>query len=165
MKEHVRIGTIVRGFGIKGEVKVRILTDFPMDRYQVKKPLMHSLNGNQTTLTIETVRYHQNHVLLKFKGFEDLTAVEPLVLGDLLVSTDTIKQDDTLYFYQLEGCQVMDESGNSKGTVSEVFDGGKHPILRVKTFGKDVLIPFVPAFIKEVNKEDHIITVHWMEGL
>jgi len=165
MKEHVRIGTIVRGFGIKGEVKVRILTDFPMDRFKVKKTLMHTLNDVQISLVIESVRYHQNHVLLKFKGYEDLTSVEPLVLGDLFIPTDTLQEDKTVYFYQLEGCTVIDEAGELKGTVTEVFEGGKHPILRVKSSSKDILIPYVPLFIKNVNKETHVITVQWMEGL
>jgi len=37
--------------------------------------------------------------------------------------------------------------------------------LRVNTGEKEVLIPYVPLFIKEVNLEEKKIVIHVLEGL
>ena len=160
----IRIGTLVRGFGIKGEVKVRILTDFPMERFKPGKVLIHELEGKQIELTVETVRFHQEHALIKFVGYPDLTSVEPLIKGDLRVEAKELESKDTILYFQLLDCAVYTES-RLIGRVSEVFDNGRHPILRVKTDGKDVLIPYVKAFIAAVDVDAKTIQVNWMEGL
>lgn len=164
-KDKIKVGTCVRGFGIKGEVKVRILTDFPLERFKLGNTLHHELNGKWTDLVIETVRYHQDHALLKFEGYPDLTAVEPYIKGDLYVQRDEIDTKDVVLYFQLVDCEVKDESGKLIGTISEVFDTGKHPILRIKTETRDVLVPYVPTFIIKADIKHKSVIIRWMEGL
>jgi ribosomal 30S subunit maturation factor RimM len=40
-----------------------------------------------------------------------------------------------------------------------------HAVLRIKTEGKDILIPYVDAFILDVNDKKNQIKIKWMEGL
>lgn len=163
--EKVRVGRIVRGFGIKGEVKVFILTDFPQQRFQVGHALIWQKQDQVLDLTISSVRYHQQHALLSFEGYPDLTAVEPLAQGDLWVLTKDLPEDGTRYAYDYVGCEVVTSTGESKGKVIEVISAPAHPILRVKSEGKDILIPLVKAFVTDFDPQLQKITVNWMEGL
>ena len=45
------------------------------------------------------------------------------------------------------------ESGKVYGTVSEVEDGVRYKLYTVKTEGKDVILPGVSEFIKEIDTE------------
>lgn len=61
------IGTVVAPFGIKGEVKVRVETDFP-ERFEGLKQVWLGSPGQGQMTWIESVRFHQGVALIKFKG-------------------------------------------------------------------------------------------------
>ena len=66
----------------------------------------------------------------------------------------------------LLGLTVKDEEGNIIGTVLDVEETlGAQKNLRIRTEKKEVLVPYVPAFVKEVNLESEIIVIHVVEGL
>jgi 16S rRNA processing protein RimM len=165
--EKVKIGTIVRGFGIKGEVKVKILTDVPADRFKVKRKLTASLDGQDRILTVSSLRFHQDHALVTFEGFPDLTSVEPLVGSHLFVdiaAIDTSLQKG-VYRFQLIGMIAFDIEGNHLGTISEVVATNANDVLRIKTEDKDILVPYIPVFVKEVDLETKTIKVELWEGM
>ena len=47
----------------------------------------------------------------------------------------------------------------------DILETGANLVLRVKSKENSFLLPFVPAFIVDVNKEAHEITIREMEGL
>lgn len=163
--ELLRVGKIVRGFGIKGEVKVSILTDFPQKRFKTGNILIFKLDTVQKELVLKSVRYHQNHVLLSFEGYDDLSAVEALGLGELFIRTDDLPKDGTIYAYQYYDCQVYDQNGQLRGMVVDVLTQGPQLLLRVKTESRETLIPVVDAFIIKRDFETSTLVVNWMEGL
>lgn len=163
--ELLRVGKIVRGFGIKGEVKVAILTDFPQKRFIKGKTLVFKHDTTQIDVEIKSVRYHQNHVLLSFVGYDDLSSVEKLGWGELFIKSSDLPDDGTIYAYQYYDCQVMDQDGQFRGNVVDVLTHTHHLILRVKTETKEVLIPVVDAFILKRDFDHQILVVRWMEGL
>jgi 16S rRNA processing protein RimM len=69
-----------------------------------------------------------------------------------------------VYVYQLKECSVYDEQDQLIGPVTEVIENTQL-ILRVKTKERDILIPYVPVFIKAVDTDLKKITIKWMEGL
>ncbi len=158
----ILIGEITKGFGLKGEVKIRNFSADPQLRYKKKAVLFFELEDKAMELSIETVRFHQEAVLIKFVGYPDLTSVEPLIKGKLYISSDSLPK--AIYVYQLKECEVYDEAGHLLGPVTEVIENTQL-ILRVKTKERSILIPYVPTFIKHVDIEQKKITIQWMEGL
>mgnify|MGYP003608783995 CR=1 FL=1 len=146
--EKIRVGRIVKGFGIKGEVKVKIYTDFPEKRFKSKKTLYIERDTGFLDVVVESVRYHQEHALIKFVGYPDLTSVEPLAQSDLYVDRSSIDTKETVYYFQLMNMETP-----------------AHTVLRIKTDEKDILIPYVDAFIIKVDEKKNRITIKWMEGL
>lgn len=158
----ILVGEITKGHGLQGEAKVRVFSADPEKRFKKKAVLFFEKDGQEKELTIEAVRQHMEAVLIKFKDYPDLTAIEPLFGGKLYVSADSLPKG--IYVYQLKECSVYDQDDQLIGPVIEVIENVQL-ILRVKTIDRDILIPYVPVFIKNVDTETKKITVQWMEGL
>ena len=47
----------------------------------------------------------------------------------------------------------------------DILETGANLVLRVKSKGNSFLLPFVQAFILDVNKDTHEITIREMDGL
>lgn len=165
MSEKIRVGKILRGFGIKGEVKVQIITDEPELRFKVKKVLYLKQDGAFSSVTITSVRYHQNNVLLSFADHPDLTSVEGYHGCELFIDRKDIKTKDSVYTFELMNVSVYKEDGSLVGIISDILDTGSNIVLRIKTEGKDVLIPYVDRFIVRFDSTKNILVVRWMEGL
>ena len=165
MSEKIRVGKILRGFGIKGEVKVQIITDEPEKRFKVKKVLYLKQDETFSPVTITSVRYHQSNVLLSFADHPDLTSVEGYHGCELFIDRKDIKSKDSVYAFELMNVSVYKEDGTLIGVVSDILDTGAHIVLRIKTDAKDVLIPYVDRFIVRFDQTKNILVIRWMEGL
>lgn len=165
MSEKIRVGKILRGFGIKGEVKVQIVTDEPEKRFKVKKVLYLKQDETFSPVTITSVRYHQSNVLLSFADHPDLTSVEGYHGCELFIDRKDIKSKDSVYAFELMNVSVYKEDGTLVGVVSDILDTGAHIVLRIKTDAKDVLIPYVDRFIVRFDQTKNILVIRWMEGL
>jgi len=165
--EKLKVGTIVRGFGIKGEVKIKILTDVPEDRFKVKRKLITQLNGQEIILTVSSLRFHQDHALVTFVGYPDLTSVEPLVGASLWVKVAEIDTalHEGFYSFQLIGLFAYDLEGNLLGEVTEIVPTNANDVLRIKTTMKDILVPYLPVFVKHVDIANKQIKVMLLEGM
>ncbi len=165
MSEKIRVGKILRGFGIKGEVKVQIITDEPEKRFKVKKVLYLKQDETFSPVTITSVRYHQSNVLLSFEDHPDLTSVEGYHGCELFIDRKEIKSKDSVYAFELMNVSVYKEDGSLVGVVSDILDTGAHIVLRIKTDAKDVLVPYVDRFIVRFDQTKNILVIRWMEGL
>ena len=162
----IKIGVIQKPFGIKGEVKVKALTDSIKERFALGKKIEVVFERSSFEYEIESVRTHQGSLLVKFKGLNTLNDVEHFHQGILQINKSDMEEleEDEFYFSDIIGYTVLVDE-ETIGTITEVMDLPAHEVLRVKTDEKDVLIPFVDAFIKEVDTDNEIIRVIGMEGL
>ena len=55
--------------------------------------------------------------------------------------------------------------GTKIGPVTSIYDNTRHDILNIDHNGKNVAIPYVDAFIKDVDVEKKIIVVMLIKGL
>ena len=93
---------------------------------------------------------------LEFKGYE-IQALKDYQIMD----------KDTYYFVDLVGCKVLDDKGTVLGKVSLVEEFPAQLTLRVKREGNqpDFLVPFVKAFIKNVDIKKKEIIINVIGGL
>lgn len=165
--ERIKIGVLVNTHGLKGEVKIKPMTDFPEQRFQ-KQAIIYILYQNEwIAVKIKSVREHKGMLLVVFENYEDINLVEQWKGSTLYVAKEQLHEleEDEAYFFELKGCDVKDENEEVLGKVVEVLDTPAHAILRVKTDDTTFLVPFVHAFIKSFDRSKKEIVIHKMEGL
>ena len=165
--KQIKIGVITNTHGLRGEVKVKCLSDFPQLRFQKGASVNAQLPQGIKTLGIEQVRTAKDLLIVKFCEYDNIAQVEGMK-GTLLSIDETSVQeldDDEAYFFEMQDSEVYELDGRYLGKVTEVLETGANAILRVSDGTQEVLIPFVKAFVKEFDKKNKIMKVELMEGL
>ena len=167
--EYLLVGTIVKTVGLKGEVRIYPSTHFRDSRFKVGNHLFLQNEEGNVYKTL-TVKKHQKIGEMDQVIFEEISTIEEaqlFVKKDLFVEKDrSILKKDSYFFDDLKGCDVSFDNGQHIGQVTKVEEYSSYATLRVKPEkGKDVLIPFVDAFIKDVNIDEKKITIKYIEGL
>lgn len=166
---YLLVGTITKTVGLKGEVRIYPSTHFRDSRFKVGSHLF-LLDENGEILQDLTVKKHHRNGNLDQVIFNEISSIdeaEKIIKKKLFVEKDrSFLQKDEYFFDDLIGLEVEFDNGTKIGQVVAVEEYTSYATLRVKgTSKKDVLIPFVNAFIKDVNLEDKKITVNYIEGL
>ncbi len=168
------VGKIVSTHGLKGEVRVISMTDFPEIRYKKGSKLTFFSNDEdiQLPLTIQSHRQHKDFDLVSFVEFEGVEEVERLKDGLLKISEDELSNaelNENEYFYhQIIGCKVMSEEGKSIGTITEILTPGANDVWVVQADNQErtlYYIPYIESVVTDVDIERKIVTIHVMEGL
>ena len=166
--EFLTVGQVVRTIGLKGEVKIYPSTHFRDTRFK-KGARVFLLNEHyeiEKELTIKMHRANGDCDNLIFEEISSIEDAEKINKKYLFVEKNPEFLGKNEYFYSdLIGMKVDFDNGRSIGVVKAIEEYSSYATLRVKTSGKDVLIPFVKAFILSVSLEDKHITVKFIEGL
>jgi 16S rRNA processing protein RimM len=173
----VVVGRIGRPHGVKGAATIEVRTDEPDKRFAVGARL---LTDSGLDLTVASATWHSGRLLVTFEGYEDRTAVEQL--RNALVSVDRPAEErpedpEEFYDSELEGCEVVvdgsdadsDAGGADDGVIGVVREVSHLPgqdLLVVATpDDREVLIPFVSAFVPRIDVSAKRIVITPPEGL
>src|SRR6266567_8562479 len=144
--EWATIGNIVAPFGLRGEVKVFLLSDVP-DRFAQLEAVY--LAPDYRRVVIEGVRpFKGTMVLLKLRGIDDVTAAEPLRNVGVYIPLEELAQlpPDSYYQHDILGLQVLTLNGREIGPVSDILVTGANDVYVVTgASGRQFLIPAVKA--------------------
>lgn len=164
--EYRTIGYVAGTHGIKGEILVKIQTDFVEERFAAGKQVLLEKAGTMHPYTIAGARPHKGMLLVKLQEVQNLSEVEGWRSCRLCVGEDQLHalDEDEIYYHDLMHMKVEDMNHRDLGEVVEIIESGAHVIIRVSG-EKEILIPYVKAFIKKVNLQDHVLTVELIEGM
>lgn len=173
--EKINIGKIVNAVALRGEVKVYHYTDYK-ERFEELDQILVERNAAKNhaveSYAIEGVRYQKDMVILKLKGVNDRNAAEALKDGDVYITEADLRElpEDTFYIKDIIGCHVINEAQDEGasaevGVITDVLQNSAQDIYQVKTrSGKEVLIPAVGEFVKEINIGEKIVRVSLIPG-
>lgn len=167
MEDLFTVGEIVNTQGIKGEVRVIPQTD-DITRFELLKRVFIQRRGAMEEMEIQSVRYHKQFVLLKFKGFDNINDVEKYKGCEIKIPAKEALPcgDDEYYIRDLYGLEVFDESGGHIGTLSDILFTGANDVYAVSREGKkDLLLPAIKSCILDVDIQGGKMTVKVPEGL
>ncbi len=161
---YLAIGKVLRPWGVRGEVKVEILTDWP-ERFALLEYVY--LGDEAVCYHLERFRLHRGFALLKLEGCDDRSAAE--ALRDQLVQIAREEamplEEDEYYVYQIEGLEVWTDEGEMLGRVVEVLFTGANEVYVVQGPRGEVLIPAIADVVLQVDLEGGRLIVHLMDGL
>jgi 16S rRNA processing protein RimM len=165
---HLDLAQIVTTHGVKGELKVRPDTDDPLRLKEMASVEALMPDGSRRTLGIERVTLRKDGVLLvKFAGFDTPEAAGLLRQARLQIPFEQAKRKPgkVLYADVLGLKAVHADDGRELGTVTEVLRAAQD-LLEIRTpAGDEVLVPWVDAFVKQVDVQAGVVRLTPVEGL
>ncbi|MCL4297637.1 MAG: 16S rRNA processing protein RimM [Anaerolineae bacterium] len=163
---YLAIGRVIRAHGLRGEVSVVVLTDFP-ERFETTEWVYLGNEFEAAPYRLKSFRWHKQNVLLTLEGVTNRTQAE-LLKGQLVqvpLEEAVTLPDGSYYLYQLIGLKVEDTSGKFLGTIKEVLETGANDVYVVEHEGQELLLPAIPDVVKSVDITTGIMIVHLLDGL
>lgn len=162
----VAIGEVAGSFGIRGELKIAPLTDFP-DRFARTATVY--LGEDHVPYQVVRAHPHKQHILLALAGVKDRDAAERLRGLRVWIPAPELTPlaADQFYLHDLIGLRVRHVDGRDLGAIADVIatPGADLFLVRGTPNGQDVLLPAVKAFIKAVDLAAGTVLVDPIPGL
>jgi 16S rRNA processing protein RimM len=161
----VVIGKFRKPHGIRGEVRMTVLTDFPELIEQGRKIYV---GQNYQQYTIKSIRWHGGDLLVALEELPDRTAVE--IFRNIMVH---MKSEDMpappegeFYIHQLVDLEVVTDEGENLGRIKEIILTGANDVYLVGTpAGKEILLPAIDDVVLNIDLEERTMLVHIISGL
>ena len=172
-QDAIEVGRIADAWGIKGWFRVLPHSADPQALFSSKRwYLQPSERGAKTfsgtvLLRVKEAKEHSDSVVARSDAIEDRNAAEALKGARVFVprsSFPTAAQDE-FYWVDLVGLDVINREGIALGRVKELMATGPQTVLvlEYESGGKpqERMIPFVAAFVDNVDLPGKRITVDW----
>ena len=168
---YLRIAVITGTHGLRGRLKVFIITDIH-DRFKEESNVfIKEKNGYIQYRIVEFIESKGSIGLLKLQGIdtiEDAAAhktQEIFIEKTVAENTRPQLEEETYYYYEIIGCSVYLD-GNLFGRVEKIMQGGSGEILIVSdAHGRRHMIPFVESMVDTKNLKKQRIDIYPVEGL
>ena len=156
MQEFLTVAVVLKPQGIRGEVKVKALTDSAEDLKSFKKLI---IDGAE--YSVLSLRVQGEFAYLGLKGIADRNAAELLRGKEMEVPRSEIPElpEGRYFIVDLIGCEVVNERGDFLGKVTDVTPA-KTDIYTLDKNGKEVSFAAADGVISEVDIEAGKITVN-----
>ena len=148
-------GRICTSHGVKGLVKVEHLCDSPKVLLSVKRIFLKDRSGDFCEKKVLSSSVMGQFLLMAIEGIssrEEAIAYRGKIF--YLDREDIPLPKGAMFIADMIGLPVFHaETGESLGVLSDVNDIAGRRIYYVKHEGREILIPDVPEFIKEISEE------------
>jgi 16S rRNA processing protein RimM len=157
------IGAVVAAHGLRGEVKLRALTEFPERIPHLKELRLRFPDGHEERRKLLSARAQQDVFIVRLDGSADREHAEALRGVQVLIDLkDAAPLPEGRYYeHQILGLRVVTPDGEELGTVTEVIAGSSNDVYVAGPY----LIPATHDAVKRLAPEEGIIVVHSKEYL
>ena len=159
----VVIGKAGAPHGLRGEVRVIPLTDFP-ERFDSLREVFIG----ERVFHVEHVHYHRQFVLLTLAECTSREAAAKLTGGLLRVAREDAAPlaEGEFYTFDIIGLAVLDMAGERLGEVTNVLKTGSNDVYVVKKpDGAELLVPALKKVVREIDIAGGFVGGELAEGL
>jgi 16S rRNA processing protein RimM len=164
----VAVGSITGAHGIRGEVKVQLLTDYP-ERFRPGAKMLVGTEGTARPIEIATVRQHHQSLLVRLVTVDSRDAAETLVGLFLMIPEDQLMPlgEHENYAHDLLGLRVETSDGRYLGQLTDLLATGANDVYVVsRPEGQgEVLIPALRDVVQAVDLSAGLMVVSLPDGL
>lgn len=168
MSKLISIGKILNFHGIKGEVKMGFTAGKEPIIKNLKKVYIY-INNNKLCYDIDTVRFHKNFAIVKFKQINSVNEVMDIKGLLVHIEEDLLKsklQKDEYLISDLVGLNVFDTNGNQIGIICDLGKNKATDLLQIqKANGLKFIVPFVKDWIPIVDIDNKKIVINMRDGI
>ena len=160
-KEFLEAGKIVNTHGIRGEVRLQPWADTP----DFITGLEH-LYIDGAPVKITSARVQKGCVIAAFEGVTDIEGAIRLKNKIVSIARNDVPLEEGRHFVaDLIGLRAVNaENGGEIGVVSDVLTLPANNVYVING-EREILVPAIPNFIKEINVDGGYITINLIEGL
>ncbi len=160
LQAYLTIGQVLKPQGVRGEVKVKPMTDDPqrflaLDRVYLRKNEAYEPHAVQCT------RVHDGFAYLLFDGMTDRETAE--TLRETLLYVDRAHAvelpDDANFITDLIGCEAFDLQGQRIGTLIDVLQPGANDVYVFETPKGELMVPALKRVVPQVDVITRRITI------
>lgn len=163
------LGRIVAPYGIKGWLRIHPFGDDPLSWQKMPRWWVSADSDapaeSWRPLTLTGCRLQGRFLAVGFAEVGDRDAAE--VLEGMFVGAPREAlpetQQDEFYWADLIGLAVGNREGMELGRVADLISTGAHDVLQVRDGDAEYLIPFVAAYVDEVDLDSGRIRVDWQK--
>jgi len=158
----VVIGKISAPHGVRGEVRIVPLTDFP-ERFENLKTVFLE---DDSKMELESVKFSNKFIIAKFKNINSRNDIEIFNGKLLMLNRSDIPSlpEGEYYNFDIIGLEVIDDKGSKLGKITEVLKTGSNDVYVVEG-KKQLLVPALKKVVKEINLTDGFMKVELLEEL
>lgn len=156
------IGRIVGVHGLRGEVKVDRLTDFPQ-RFSLLRCVF--LGQERRRYMIDSTREHRQHVLLRLEGVADRTLAESFRDAEIWIPRSEAMPlgEGQYYADDIIGLTVETTQGESLGEIRDILATGANDVYVVQGPHGEILIPAIRDVVQKIDIPQKRLVVEPME--
>jgi 16S rRNA processing protein RimM len=163
---YLAIGQITGAHGIRGEVKVLVMTDFP-ERYRIGAKVYLGTLADCVPTEIEAVRPHKGMLLVKLTGVPDRNVAETLQGRYLMIPDEQAMPlgEHEHYAHDMIGLAVETADGSPLGVLVEILFTRANDVYVVAGAKGEILLPALREVILRVDLAAKKMIVAVPEGL
>ena len=164
----VVVGLLARPHGLRGEMSVEVLSDFP-ERFVpgLRVIATDDAGSRRRELVVSGVRPNGDRLLLTFEGVPSRTEAEALRGLEIAVprGSEVPRPEGYVYHFDLEGCRAVDAGGRELGVVTGLQDVAGRSLLEIRTPAGMRDVPFVVPIVVSVDIERRLVVLDPPPGL
>lgn len=181
----IEVGRVLGAWGVKGWIRVQPFSRDPKALFSSRRWFVRPPEGPgprpaptaavpalPPLLRITHSKEHGDGVVAAAQELADRSAAEAMKGARIFIARSSFPTagDGEYYWIDLIGLAVVNRDGAALGSVVDLMDTGAHSVLRIRLpeateatppAEAERLIPFVAAFIDDVNLAERRITVDW----
>ncbi|HEY3285121.1 MAG TPA: ribosome maturation factor RimM [Armatimonadota bacterium] len=162
-EELVAVGQVVGVFGLRGEVKVALLTQDPERLLELRRFYLVGPEGVARQVRCKGGRRHRSGMVLKLEGVNDPPSAEALRGFYLMIPRSERRPlpEGEFYIDDLVGLRVRTEEGRDLGTIQHVLQNPANDVYQTE----QVLIPALKDVVVSVDLSAGEVVVRPPAGL
>ena len=160
--EFLTIGQILAPWGVKGKLKVKVITDFPQRFAPSSKIYI-----NRQPMTIDSAEWHKGKAIIKLNQIDTIEAAQRLRGQPIEIhhSQAYPLPEGQYYHFQLIGLEVWTTQGELLGNITEILTAESNDNYVVSGDKGEILIPAIEDVVKSIDLDSRRITIEPIEGL
>jgi 16S rRNA processing protein RimM len=157
---------VLTAHGVRGELKCRIITDFPQRRFRRGTRLF--LGTDRIPVTVRGARIQGNTALLQLEEVTDRTEAEALRNAELTIPIDAAGRPPRgeFFWHEVIGLSVIDvTTDQALGTVADILETGANDVYVVRGEKGEILVPAIKDVVKLIDPPTGRMLIEPLPGL
>lgn len=162
--EWVAIGRVSAPYGVHGEMRLELLTDFPR-RFRRLKTVF--VGDTHQPYSIRAVHSHPRGIVIGFAGIDTPEAAAALRKSYIWIPRSQVMPLPAHHYYHMDviGLTVVTTADLIIGQVSDILQTGSNDVFVVQDGHREVLVPAIAAVVKSIDLAERRVVIEPIPGL